>query len=131
MVEGERGEAGSRGRAPRGSAGGNPGVAAADGRAGRTGERSSPRSGIAAHCGIHSVFGAAPGGAGRARSSGGQSAALIRPRPLVRVQARPPAEPSARRSVIGMARETGDRRYQRRSTSGRLSAARGRFRLGP
>jgi hypothetical protein len=26
-----------------------------------------------------------------ARSSGGQSAALIRPRPLVRVQARPPA----------------------------------------
>ena len=37
----------------------------------------------------------------RARSSGGQSAALIRPRPLVRVQARPPRVTGAGRPLPG------------------------------
>jgi hypothetical protein len=40
--------------------------------------------------------GPARGAGARARSSGGQSAALIRPRPLVRVQARPPPGRSLR-----------------------------------
>ena len=56
------------------------------------------------HC---SVFGAgnlcspAPWWCPRARSSGGQSAALIRPRPLVRVQARPPRVTGAGNPLAG------------------------------
>jgi hypothetical protein len=52
--------------------------------------------------GLHSVFGA---DGRRARSSGGESAVLIRPRSLVRVQARPPGAPGASggRSLAGRA----------------------------
>ena len=45
----------------------------------------------------------------RARSSGGQSAALIRPRPLVRVQARPPLA-TMRRRGCGAVAQPGERR---------------------
>src|SRR5687768_16254758 len=106
MVEGAGDEARGPGRAPVGSPRATVGRAGG-GRAGTRGERASAGTQAQAEDVVvtrdrpaHSVFGAAParpagGGDAGARSSGGQSAALIRPRPLVRVQARPPAEPHA------------------------------------
>jgi hypothetical protein len=86
------------------------------------------------------------GGDAGARSSGGQSAALIRPRPLVRVQARPPDELQTARfkpegeDAWGAGREVGDvvtgwehaRRTQNRGRAGaRLQACGSRRRRGP
>lgn len=58
-------------------------------------------SGLTGRCGR---MGACRGGCWRARSSGGESAALIRPRSLVRVQARPPAGSAMRRAGTGRVR---------------------------
>ncbi len=68
---------------------------------------SLPRRGRAPGCGQRP-----PGSFAGARSSGGQSAALIRPRPLVRVQARPPGSyPRGAPARHGAVAQPGERRF--------------------